>query len=289
MNQFRELLLGILAALMSIIILGGSIILAVTEDSASVAQAISITPSPTQSPTPLATTLPGEPTYTPSPTPLPTSTPTQTSPPPSTSCPPPSGWVSITINPGDTLESLADTYDTSPDELAQANCLLTESLPAGATIYVPEVTPTRTSTLAPPPTSVQCGHPAGWILYTVQPGDNLYRIGLAYGVTIRQLQQANCMGYSTSIRVGDRLYVPNVPTITFTASSTPTPTKTATSTPIPPTATATQTMTPVPNTATPTFTPTESPTAAPTNTPTDTATSTMTPEATATPLTPTSG
>lgn len=289
MSTQNELLAGVLAAAVSAILLGGSLLIAAAEDSASVAEAISITPSTTLSPTPVNTLRPGDPTHTPSLTSVPTKSPT---PVPSTSCAYPQGWVQVSIQEGDSLQNLAETYDTSPEELAEANCLLSDSLPVGASIYVPPLPPTATlspSPITPPPTQpIQCGPPSGWVTYRVQSGDNLYRLSLAYGVTVAQLQQANCLGASTKIKTGQVLYVPNVPTrvVTKTPSWTPTQTltttatktslSTATKTPTSaPTNTATNTNTPIPTpTVTNTFTtvPTSTHTTAPTATSTDTPT-----------------
>ena len=158
--------------------------------------------------------------------------------PPPASCPPPLGWSRITVQAGDTLDSIAKEYGTTKEELILANCLITEVIIPGTILYVPGVPPTE------PP--IQCGPPAGWIFYTVQPGDTLFSIGLSYGVTVAELQFANCMGSSTLIRAGTRLFVPNVPTRTPTTesnppapatprpSNTPSPTLRPSSTPTPP-------------------------------------------------------
>ncbi|MBL7161302.1 MAG: LysM peptidoglycan-binding domain-containing protein [Anaerolineales bacterium] len=274
----RELVLGLVTALTSTVILGGSLVLAVAEDQTLIAQipadtnTATVTPSPTLSPTPLPTQKPGEPTYTASPTSSPTEPPTSTpETPPPTSCPPPSGWEQITVNQGDTLDSLAAKHNTTAEELSEANCLLVSNLPPGSKIYAPKLPPT--------PTYVTCGPPPGWVYYTVKSGDNLYRIGLAYGVSVYQLQQANCLGSSTYIRTGQQIFVPNVPTVAVSATPTSTASATATATTAPATATATATAT-----AGGAPTASATPTASPTNTtvPTATATATTVPTETAT-------
>ena len=284
----RELILGLVTALASIVILAGSLVLAMAEDQTSVAlnpidtNTATTTPTPTTTATPLPTQRPGEATYTPSVTPLPTNTPTNTSKAPSpTTCSHPSSWQPITVQQGDTLNNLADKHNTSVDELINANCLLVSQLLPGSTLYAPK--------LAPTPTYISCGPPTGWVYYTVKSGDNLYRISLAHGVSVAQLQQANCLT-STNIRTGQRLYVPYVPTVavtpTFTATATATATKAASAT-----ATATSGSAPTAtNTSAPTATftftsaPTATATSAPTetNTPVPTATNTPVPTETAT-------
>ena len=178
-----------------------------------------------------------------------------------TPCPLPEGWLTITVHEGDTLETLAERYGIAPRKLMQANCLVNRNLISGSVLFVPaptqQVAPTATSQ------PVTCGSPpAGWVLYTVQPGDTLYQIGLAHGVTVEQLQSANCLA-STTIRAGQTLYVPNVPTITAWVTSTATPTEEIEPSP---TFSPEPTETPQP-TATPTTQPTD--TAIPTDTPTD--------------------
>ena len=276
MSLGRELIAGLLTAFFSTFILGGSLILSISEGD--VATALNNTSTPTATATPLPTTLPGEPTYTPSVTPLPTNTPTII---PPTTCPAPNGWNQITIGAGETLESLAETYHTSTQELSEANCLLGESLPGGAKLYVPPIPATKTPTkIVTPIIPLVCTPRYGWVSYLVKSGDTLFKIASAHGITVAQLQQANCLNTST-IYAGQQLLVPYA-IATLTNTATPTPTATA----APPTATkiSTATATTVPPTATNTTAP-PSPTASasplPTASPTPT---TVPPTATNTPV-----
>jgi LysM repeat protein len=258
MSIRRELLTGLSAAVISIIILIGSLLVANTEMRATIAQEFVPTPTMTAVPTQIivATPLPGQPTYTPSPSPLPSSTSTAVL----AACPPPAGWVPITVQAGDSLESLAAVYNTTVKALKQGNCLEGNTLYPGTWLYVPNTLP---------PTSIPCGPPSGWVYHIVRPGDNLFQISKIYGVSVSELQAANCMGSSTTIRVGQRLYVPNVPpnfSPTPPATQTPLPTATVTFTAIPPSATATDLPPSLTATvALPSLTPT-----VPTNTPTHT-------------------
>lgn len=180
-------------------------------------------------------------------TPFPSDTPAAslTSIPP-TNCPPPAGWIQIMVGSGETIEVIAARYRTTVDALMRANCLFSTTLLTGYLLYVP---PLPTSTV------LACGAPTGWIQYTVQGGDTLFKISQLYRTTVSQLQQANCLGSSTSIFTGQKLWVPNVPTstpaitatiitiefatVTLVPSATPEPTNTVepSATPIPPTAT----------------------------------------------------
>src|SRR5512137_1972656 len=65
------------------------------------------------------------------------------------------------------------------------------------------VAPTRTTA---PPT------PAG-VTHVVQPGQNLFRIGLAYGVPVSTLIEVNHLKPSAPLQVGQRLVIPGATTI----------------------------------------------------------------------------
>lgn len=270
MSGFRQLLLGILAALLSSILLLGGLTASLVESGSKIAPAsttqtyVEKTLLPTAAPI-LRTALPGEPTSTLTFTPLPSLTPTY---PPPTGCPPPPGWIAITVQVDDTLASLAQAYGVAPQQIQTSNCLLTASLPAGSILYVPPppspspTLPPPTDTLRPTSTSVPCGPPPNWVFYTVHQGDTLYRLSLLLGVSIDQLKAANCLGSSDFIRGGQVLYVPFIPIPTPTPTFTPAPTATLQPAPSP-----SATHAPPPPTPTrPAVTPTIPPTVAPTET-----------------------
>lgn len=81
-------------------------------------------------------------------------------------------------------------------------------------------------------------------VYTVQPGDNLFRIAQQYGVSLNELARINQIGDPTHLNVGQKLTIPlgtqpdpatATPTETPTpaATHTPTPTRLPSSTPTP--------------------------------------------------------
>jgi LysM repeat protein len=285
MSHLRQVLFGIGAALLSVSIVLGSFSLALTEGM----ERVAFLPSPTDSETSLLLPSPVLPllrtaTQTESPTPtqtsgpiskvtatttlLPTFTPSATATStatPLTDCPVPAGWVTLQIQPGDTLKNLAEKYNSTEQALMQANCLIVETLIPGTLIYVPTLVPTSQ------PEPSRCGAPSGWVIYTVQTGDTLYRLSRELGVSVAQLQNANCLGSSTLIRNGQSLYVPRLPS--RPAPSSPTPTQVTntptiqpspTMTPVTPTLTATD-QPPVPTSTIPP-TPSPAPTEAPPST-----------------------
>ncbi len=113
-----------------------------------------------------------------------------------------------------------------------------------------------------------CIAPPGWVVYVVKPTDSLVRLSLIYGVTVAQLQRANCLGNRILIYPGDELLVPG-PTATPRISPTPTSSVTRTAAPyIPPPATATNPPAPPAPAATHTSVPPTQPPPTPTVVPT---------------------
>jgi LysM repeat protein len=136
--------------------------------------------------------------------------------------------------------------------------------------------PSQTSHYTPTIIASVCSSPEGWVGYIVEPNDTLYQIGLDFGVTVAELQKANCLGSSEVIYTGQVIYVPNIPTRTPLIYITRTPTRTASST----RRSEARTKTP---TSGPTNTPQPSETQRPSNTPTKKPTTAPVPTETLTP------
>ncbi len=262
MNSLRQIGTGLLLSILSIVVVLGAFSLAMAEGGL-VAVA---PPTNTNTPAPIVLTifptLPPFATNTPEGAVAASLTPTAsfTPPPPPTTCPPPAGWLPVVIQPNDTLASIAQTYRTSEQALLDANCLFSSDLVAGTFLYVPP---------QPTATRVPCGAPPGWINYIVRPNDTLYQIGLAYRVSVQELQRANCL-LTSNIKAGQIIKVPNVipstpiappspiPTITEVPSAIPTGTASPTPEP-PPATTEVPSSTPALETETPPPTDTEVP------------------------------
>ncbi len=169
---------GLVYALVSVVLVVGGLSLALAEGSFSPAQ-----PPPTQAsitvPAPTLTSAP--------PSPVPSS-PTPPSPVPATN--------TAAVQPSATPQVIYVTATTSA---------------ATATTYI---RPTATSTRRPYATTFVCGPYSGWVKsYTVQAGDTLFHISTLYRTNVPALQTANCLA-TTFIFPGEKLWVPNVPTVT---------------------------------------------------------------------------
>lgn len=184
-----------------------------------------------------------------------------TTPPVRIPCGPPAWWTRYTVQPGDTMFSLAISRGTTVFAVMNANCLSSSYLVAGKQIYLPPlVSQPPTATSIPP--SVTPEPPA---THTPRPAATDVPTATATGTpeatptttaTITATATATGTVTATSTATATPSATPETPTATPIA---PTPTNTATAvpptnTPIPPTATPippTATNTPVPPTNTP--------------------------------------
>jgi LysM repeat protein len=246
MKALRDLLVGLItSAAVALFVLGGFSLTLV--ESATVQPSAQPSPSATASPwmeEPLPTNLTEAPSVA-----APSQTPTEI-----TVCDPsPKGWQPYNVQPGDRLSELIQGRTASLERVIAANCLPGEELMSEITIYLPPLKPSRTPTKHAPKdtempdtatptrtkvavTPVACGAPHGWVTYRVRSGDTLYKIAWIHYTDVSSLQSANCLGNSTTIYIGQSLYVPNIYTRTPTPTQTewvapPTPHKTPTRTP----------------------------------------------------------
>ena len=260
MQNLREFGNALVVAIISIGLILGALSISLVEFSPKA------TPSPTNiippSPIPVTATFTSPPTLIPPPglnSPIPVSSPTpvKTSTPP-LFCRPPLGWVTqISVQTGDTLDTLAARYGISSVELRSANCLISDILVSGTKLYVPPVIPNTPS---------QCRKgAAGWVYsYAVKSGDTIYAIATNHSTTATLLKNVNCRT-SDLIVAGEILWVPNISTRTPYPSPLPGVTVTAqptdplTETALPFTGTVNPTNTSLPYTLTPIPTTTPTP------------------------------
>ena len=110
------------------------------------------------------------------------------------------GNVVHTVAWGDTLFSIAQRHGTTVDAICQANGLADPtSIYAGQRLIIPSA-------------HVPSAPPEAATTHVVQSGENLFRISLKYGVTVRALVEANGLYNADQIVAGQRLTIPGSPT-----------------------------------------------------------------------------
>ncbi len=132
---------------------------------------------------------------------------------------------------------LGNTSALTPTPKASPSAPPTSTAPTPSATKAPF---TATAVVMP---ATQCGRPAGWVVYVVRAGDTMSNLSRIFGVSIAQLQNANCMGSSTAIYAGQVIYTPWVPPTPFFPTAIPSDTETAipptqvspSDTPVPPT------------------------------------------------------
>lgn len=120
------------------------------------------------------------------------------------------GQTIYVVRPGDTLTNIAGRFNTTVTAIAQTNGITNiNRIQAGQQLIIPAtggpvVVPTSPVVPATPvPTPLPT--PA---TYVVQPGDNLYRISLRFGVTMAALAQANGILNVNRLFAGQVLVIP---------------------------------------------------------------------------------
>lgn len=104
-----------------------------------------------------------------------------------------------TVQSGDTLSQIAETFGVTVEEIAAANNLTNiDSLALGQVLVIPAAGTVET---APPSQGDERTH-------VVKSGENLFRIGLAYGFTAEELASYNGIVDPARIEVGQIIRIP---------------------------------------------------------------------------------
>jgi LysM repeat protein len=124
---------------------------------------------------------------------------TPAAPPPATATPVPVNPSQYTVKPGDWLYKIARDHNVTPQALMAANPQINPNavLQPGTVLNIPGA----------PGTGGGAGAPAGKT-YIVQPGDNLFRIGLANGTTYLILAQLNNIPAPYTVYPGQVINLP---------------------------------------------------------------------------------
>ena len=114
------------------------------------------------------------------------------------------GNVTHTVKAGETLFSIGRLYGVNPYSIAAANNIpYPYVIHPGQQLIVPTGSPPPPGPAPVPPKPGQCR-----AYHTVRPGENLYRISLAYGVPMSAIAAANGIVNYNLIYAGQTLCIP---------------------------------------------------------------------------------
>ena len=109
------------------------------------------------------------------------------------------------VQPGDTLSSIARSFNTTVSAIVSANNITNPNLIyAGQTLIIP----TGGGGEPPPPPPSPQPPPSGDCTYVVQQGDTLSRIAVGYNTTVANLAALNGISNPNLIYAGQVLKVP---------------------------------------------------------------------------------
>ena len=113
----------------------------------------------------------------------------------------------VRVQPGDTLYSIARRYGVTVDMIARANGLSTVYVRPGTELFIPRADP---ASYGRGPAGAPAAEPAsctGDHCHVVKPGETVASIARAYGVTGKQIADANNLKDAT-LKPGQRIAIP---------------------------------------------------------------------------------
>jgi murein DD-endopeptidase MepM/ murein hydrolase activator NlpD len=120
------------------------------------------------------------------------------------------GGAPVTVNPGETVETIARRYGVPVSAILQANGFANAgSIRAGQRLVIPRYVTGGAEAHAPRAAAAATAAPAaGEGVHVVVPGEHLISIARKYGVTLSALARANNIKPYAAISIGDRLTIP---------------------------------------------------------------------------------
>ncbi len=113
----------------------------------------------------------------------------------------------VAVAPGDTLYTLARRYGVTVDMVARANGLTTVYVRPGTKLFIPRADPAsyaQAPSRAPASQGAACSGPQ---CHVVQPGESLWSIARAHGLSGAQLAEANNLSGGT-LKPGQAIFIP---------------------------------------------------------------------------------
>jgi murein DD-endopeptidase MepM/ murein hydrolase activator NlpD len=126
------------------------------------------------------------------------------------------GGTSVTVAPGETVESISRRHGVPASAIMQANNLPSGTIHPGQQLVIPRYSPSPVASASAPATRVAPAKPLGSApagnpgVHVVAPGETLSKISRLYGKPLGDIAKANNIQPSAKLNVGDRLVIPGV-------------------------------------------------------------------------------
>ncbi|MCB0196905.1 MAG: LysM peptidoglycan-binding domain-containing protein [Anaerolineae bacterium] len=114
------------------------------------------------------------------------------------------------VQRGDTLNAIARRYSTTVKELTEANNLADTNIFPGQKLIIPGYRLPKTEPTPDAPPHRPLPDVGDQFVYTVVSGDTLSSIAKRYGITVRELIDANQLEDPNRIHIGQKLIIPGV-------------------------------------------------------------------------------
>lgn len=105
------------------------------------------------------------------------------------------GNQTYTVKSGDSLYKIASTYNTTVNEIKQANNLTSDNLFIGQELIIPNSSSSDS-----------------YLSYTVKSGDDLYSLATRFNTTVFEIMELNSLT-NNNLQIGDQLFIPGSFTI----------------------------------------------------------------------------
>lgn len=109
-----------------------------------------------------------------------------------------------TVQPGDSVSTIAEQFGTTSQIIREMNLLTTDALQVGQVLRVPNITGAGTAASGDPAPAA-----TGPFEYVVKPGDTLLSIAIEFGVSANDIVAANTLSNPNSLFVGQTIIIPN--------------------------------------------------------------------------------
>lgn len=115
--------------------------------------------------------------------------------------------IKHTITKGETITKIAQDYNVKPEDIYKLNPKATKLLKLNSVLLIPVVQSKKTNKVAETTKSAPAANSSA-IIHEVLPKETLYGISRQYGITVKELNEANPTLGSIALKIGQKINIP---------------------------------------------------------------------------------